>query len=243
MRTIRHGIRTNAFANALNSIPSTVSFSNRCRCCQRPGWFDRSGRSILFRDGDKYFRWKLPLFTAPAEEVPFLAKLYAGRFVDETDGLSTNDKHEFINNHQRYRQAWFASLGKEVPPIPALPVLATAATKIDPGAVVPLEIALKSIGKSVTVEFAVEHVGRTASGGWVILNSKKAFKDEDNFEVSIRNGVTREKEFGLKQNLVGRTVRATGKVSQYQGRTQIVIEKKSQLEILPATPTTSGIAD
>jgi alkaline phosphatase D len=100
------------------------------------------------------------------------------------------------------------------------------------GAIGPLE-AVGKVGQTITVQFPVR-AGRTFPGKRVLLNSEKDFRSKDNFTVVLNargmtgkfEGATYEKTFQ------GKTVRATGTVTVYQGASQIQIDDAAKIEIV-----------
>jgi DNA/RNA endonuclease YhcR with UshA esterase domain len=97
----------------------------------------------------------------------------------------------------------------------------------------PAEVA-KKVGEQVTVEMEVKSAGK--GSGVVFLNSEADFKDAQNFTLFIgRAGAEKFKEAKVEDpaaHFKGKTVRATGTVTLYRERPQIVIEGPAQLVVV-----------
>jgi DNA/RNA endonuclease YhcR with UshA esterase domain len=97
----------------------------------------------------------------------------------------------------------------------------------------PVEAA-KKVGEKVTVEMEVKSARK--GSGVAFLNSEADFKDDKNFTLFINKaGVERLKEAKVEDpadHFQGKTVRATGKVSLYRERPQIIIEDPAQIVIV-----------
>jgi DNA/RNA endonuclease YhcR with UshA esterase domain len=110
-------------------------------------------------------------------------------------------------------------------------VAAPAASEDKP--LTPAEAA-KKVGERVTVEMEVKSVGK--GSGVVFLNSDPDFKDDKNFTLFLNKaGVEKFKEANVEDTAAhfqGKTVRATGKVTLYRERPQIVIEDPTQIAIV-----------
>ncbi len=75
-------------------------------------WFsDDGGRLNLLWANRQACQWLLPTCNVPADLVPELVRLLTGQEIDETDGLAFLPERTFIENHERYRQAWLAWQG------------------------------------------------------------------------------------------------------------------------------------
>jgi WD40 repeat protein len=75
-------------------------------------WFSADGRCLclLWADGTSR-QWLLPTCRVPADLTPELVRLLTGQEIDETDGLAFVPEKTFIENRERYRQAWLAWRG------------------------------------------------------------------------------------------------------------------------------------
>ncbi len=94
-----------------------------------------------------------------------------------------------------------------------------------------LEAIRKAEGKKAVVEGTVAHAATAKSGKvmWITFNN-----DKEGFEAVIfqKKFAEFEAKFGdLSKLLPGKTVAVHGKVSNYQGRLQIVLDETSQLEV------------
>jgi DNA/RNA endonuclease YhcR with UshA esterase domain len=94
--------------------------------------------------------------------------------------------------------------------------------------------AAKKVGEKVTVELEVKSARK--GNGVAFLNSEADFKDKKNFTLSINKaGVEKFKEAKVEDpadHFKGKTVRATGKVTLYWERPQIIVEDPAQFVIV-----------
>jgi DNA/RNA endonuclease YhcR with UshA esterase domain len=94
--------------------------------------------------------------------------------------------------------------------------------------------AAKKVGEKVTVEMEVKSAGK--GSGVVFLNSEADFKDAKNFTLFINKaGVEKFKEAKIEDpadHFKGKIVRATGKVTLYRERPQIIVEDPAQLVVV-----------
>jgi DNA/RNA endonuclease YhcR with UshA esterase domain len=97
----------------------------------------------------------------------------------------------------------------------------------------PAEAAQK-IGEKVRVEMEVKSARK--DNGVAFLNSEADFKGEKNFTLFINKaGVEKLKEAKVEDpadHFKGKTVRATGKVSLYPERPQIIVEDPAQIVLV-----------
>ena len=112
------------------------------------------------------------------------------------------------------------------------------AVTVAPGTRVTAEQALTLEGNEVTVVFPVKSLGKTKTGGWFMLNSTLDYKGADNFNIAIKQGADRMKEFGIDEKSMDRVVEVTGIVTTFQDRPQIVVSDPTQIKWGPIpTPT------
>jgi eukaryotic-like serine/threonine-protein kinase len=82
--------------------------------------FNAEGDSIFYvAPNGRYSRWKLPKFAGSPSSIAYLARLFTGRFMDDTDGFTEVEKSEFRDHLATYRSAWFDYLNRPVPSIPS----------------------------------------------------------------------------------------------------------------------------
>ncbi|MFQ3591820.1 MAG: alkaline phosphatase D family protein [Gemmataceae bacterium] len=94
--------------------------------------------------------------------------------------------------------------------------------------------ARKHLDKEWTVEFTVANVGVNKSKSMYYLNSHKDFRDEKNFPVvlSVKSLGESLKKIGDPQKVyLGKKIKVSGKVSLYNDRPQILIDKLEQIKI------------
>jgi alkaline phosphatase D len=92
--------------------------------------------------------------------------------------------------------------------------------------------ALKKVGETVTVQFAVKS-GRAVTKR-LLLNSDADFRSDANFTVVLTGKALTEGKFkdATFDTFKGKTVRATGKVTEYQNRPQLQIDDETKIEIV-----------
>jgi DNA/RNA endonuclease YhcR with UshA esterase domain len=94
--------------------------------------------------------------------------------------------------------------------------------------------AAKKVGEKVTVELEVKSARK--GNGIAFLNSEADFKDEKNFTLFINKaGLEKFKEAKIEDpadHFKGKIVRATGKVTLYRERPQIIVEDAAQLVVM-----------
>jgi WD40 repeat protein len=77
-----------------------------------PLWFSRDGRRVILAGKERAAAWPLPSLEMPAEYVPALVRLLAGRDIDDANGLTQLDQHAFLEDPVPYRKAWLTWRGK-----------------------------------------------------------------------------------------------------------------------------------
>ena len=80
----------------------------------------------------------------------------------------------------------------------------------------------------------VASVGKAATTDLYFLNSKVNYRAEDNFSVTFEKRVLDQfaaKGIAGKDGFVNKTIRVTGKITKYQNKPQIVVEKPDQIQI------------
>jgi len=103
--------------------------------------------------------------------------------------------------------------------------------KLSDGAISP-EDAAKKIDEEVTLEMRVLSVGGTPEKR-VYLNSKKSFRDEENFAVVVNPKAFAGKfEKSTANSFLNKVIRVKGKVSTFKKSPQIVIDDEKQVEIV-----------
>jgi len=94
--------------------------------------------------------------------------------------------------------------------------------------------ARKHLDKPWTVEFKVANVGANKSKSMYYLNSSKDFRDEKNFPVvlNVKTLGADLKKLGDPQKVyLNKKIKVTGKVTLFNDRPQILIEKLEQIQI------------
>lgn len=99
---------------------------------------------------------------------------------------------------------------------------------VGPGAIGPRE-ASKKMGERLTVEFEIASTGQSRDKGRIFLNSMGDYRDPANFTIVIQAQAFEEswKTVGLetyRKELVGKKIRATGVISEFQGKAQMEID-------------------
>jgi len=95
--------------------------------------------------------------------------------------------------------------------------------------VVPAKEAKSKVGETITVEAKVAEVNKTEK--IVRLNLEARFPKQ---ELTLVIFPANFSQFGEVEKLAGKTVRVTGKVTEYQKRPQIVLDSKEQLKVQEA---------
>ena len=97
--------------------------------------------------------------------------------------------------------------------------------------------AAAAIDETVILEMTIRSVGFSNAGNWMNLNSEVDFKNSANLTVAVKDASPeRRKAMGLdgtKEDLVGRRIRVTGKISRYRDKPQIIVDEPGQLRLLP----------
>jgi len=98
------------------------------------------------------------------------------------------------------------------------------------------EDAAQHVGKRVIVEFQVKYVGKASTAERYFLNSLRDYRDQSNFTVTFTDKVLNQLKANGVTNVVqhfeNKSVRVTGSISAYMGRSQIELEDLSQIEIV-----------
>jgi alkaline phosphatase D len=107
------------------------------------------------------------------------------------------------------------------------------AAKLPDGVISPAEALKKAKGDEVTVQFEVAG-GNTVSGGKrVLLNSLKDFRSDDNFTVVVNEkAMTGDYAKATFDTFKGKTIRAKGKLSEFQKKLQLQIDDPKNLELV-----------
>jgi hypothetical protein len=69
-------------------------------------WFSRDGKRVVLGGKERALVWQLPSLELPAPFVPDLARLLAGRDIDDANGLTQLDQRTFLKAPAPYRKAW-----------------------------------------------------------------------------------------------------------------------------------------
>lgn len=106
------------------------------------------------------------------------------------------------------------------------------------GAIGPIEAA-KRKGEAVTVEMEVQSSGQTRDKSRIFLNSMAEFRDPANFTVVLDAKAFEEswKTEGIedfRKGLVGKKIRASGTITEFQSRPQLELNDPKNLKILPS---------
>jgi alkaline phosphatase D len=100
--------------------------------------------------------------------------------------------------------------------------------KLPAGVLTPAE-ARARVGATATVQFRVRG-GRAVSGGKrLLLNSEADYRSAKNFTVVVNEAALAGATFDTYK---GKTIRATGTVTKYQGQVEIVVSDAKQIEIV-----------
>lgn len=112
---------------------------------------------------------------------------------------------------------------------------ATPAVPLPMGVISPAEALKKKVGDEIVVQFEVA-AGRVVSGGKrILLNSEQDFRSKDNFTVVVNEKAMAGKfDKATFDTFKGKTIRATGKLSEFQNALQIQIDDATKLEIVEA---------
>jgi alkaline phosphatase D len=97
--------------------------------------------------------------------------------------------------------------------------------------------AMKQVGKEWKVELTVQATGMTRTKTRVFLNSEPDFRSERNLTIvldvkALAKDLKTAKIDSPAKHFAGKKVRVTGKVSLYNKRPQIVVEKLEQIEVV-----------
>ena len=111
----------------------------------------------------------------------------------------------------------------------------TAANKENISSPICPEDALNHIGRQKIVRFFVKK--SYDSGKAVFLNSKNNYEDDDNFTVVIFDADRKKFPPEPAEFYSGKTVDVTGKIKEYNGRAEIILEDSSQIKIVDSPET------
>jgi alkaline phosphatase D len=105
--------------------------------------------------------------------------------------------------------------------------------KVSEGAVTP-EQAAKMVGEKVTLEMKVASVGGSPEKR-MFLNSKRNFRDEENFAVVLNSKAFAGKwEKATAATFLDQVIRVTGTVATYKKQPEIIVDDEKQIEIIEA---------
>lgn len=124
-------------------------------------------------------------------------------------------------------------------PISLLRPKADAAPPVPlPAGVVGAREAAALVGREVTVQFAVKGGRAVSQGKRILLNSESDFRAKANFTVVVNEkAMTGPYEKATFDTFAGKTVRAMGTVTLFQGAPQVQVDDASRLEIVvPKSP-------
>ncbi len=99
---------------------------------------------------------------------------------------------------------------------------------VSPGAIGPRE-ASKKMGERLNVEFEIASTGQSRDKARIFLNSLSEFRDPANFTIVLQSKAFEDswKAVGLenyRKVLVGKKIRASGVISEFQGKAQMEID-------------------
>jgi DNA/RNA endonuclease YhcR with UshA esterase domain len=95
--------------------------------------------------------------------------------------------------------------------------------------------AAKKVDQAVVMEMFVKSTGSNKNDTIVFLNSEANHRDEKNFTIVIQGSALdkfKAAKIVPKDYFKDRTIRITGIVTEFQGKTQIKISKPEQIEIV-----------
>ena len=94
------------------------------------------------------------------------------------------------------------------------------------------------MGKEVAVEGLVSQAAWSNSGKVIQINFAEATETKFMAAAFVKTRAALDKAFGgdVSRAVSGKRIRVTGKLEEYRGRPEIVIDKPDQLEILADTP-------
>jgi alkaline phosphatase D len=97
--------------------------------------------------------------------------------------------------------------------------------------------AMKHVGKDWKVEFTVQATGQTRTKTRVFLNSASDFRSEHNLTIvldlkALAEDLKKAKIAAPAKHFAGKKIRVRGKVSLFNDRPQIVVEKLEQIEVV-----------
>ncbi len=105
--------------------------------------------------------------------------------------------------------------------------------KLPEGVISPADALKKAKGDEVTVQFEVAGGNAVSGGKRILLNSLKDFKSDDCFTVVVNEkAMTGVYDKATFDTFKGKTVRAKGKLSEFQKKLQIQIDDPAMLEIV-----------
>lgn len=105
--------------------------------------------------------------------------------------------------------------------------------KLPDGVISPADALKKAKGDEVTVQFEVAGGNAVSGGKRILLNSLKDFKSDDNFTVVVNEkAMTGPFDKATFDTFKGKTIRAKGKLSEYQKKLQLQIDDAAMLEIV-----------
>ncbi len=107
------------------------------------------------------------------------------------------------------------------------------AVKLPEGVISPAEALMKAKGDEVAVQFEVAGGNAVSGGKRILLNSLKDFKSADNFTVVVNEkAMTGTFDKATFDTFKGKTIRAKGKLSEFQKKLQLQIDDPAMLEIV-----------
>jgi alkaline phosphatase D len=105
--------------------------------------------------------------------------------------------------------------------------------KLPEGVISPADALKKAKGDEVTVQFQVAGGNAVSGGKRILLNSLKDFKSDDNFTVVVNEkAMTGPYDKATFDTFKSMTIRAKGKLSEYQKKLQLQIDDAAMLEIV-----------
>lgn len=105
--------------------------------------------------------------------------------------------------------------------------------KLPDGVISPAEALKKAKGDEVTIQFEVAGGNVVSGGKRILLNSMKDFRSDDNFTVVVNEkAMTGTYDKATFDTFSGKTIRAKGKLSEFQKKLQLQIDDPANLEIV-----------